>query len=137
MGLTQPNGNRVLQSSDALISLEPIYEYLSEKGYRAEMEAVLIEGVAVQFLPVYNPLNEEAVEDAVEFDYEGVTVRVMRAEHLVAIMLQTGRSKDFVRIARFVESDVLDNKALMDILAHHKLKQKWNALGAIHRRLSK
>lgn len=98
---------------------------------------MIIEGVAVQFLPVYNPLNEEAVEAAVEFDYEGVTVRVMRAEHLVAIMLQTGRSKDLVRIARFVESDVLDSKELMDILASHKLKQKWNALGAIQRRLSK
>lgn len=61
----------------------------------------------------------------------------MRAEHLVAIMLQTGRSKDFVRIARFVESEVLDHEELMDILARHKLNKKWNALGAIQRRLSK
>jgi predicted nucleotidyltransferase len=122
---------------NALDVLAPIYEYLTEKKYKPEMEAVLIEGVAVQFLPVFNPLNEEAVADAAEFDYEGVTVKVMRAEHLVAIMLQTGRSKDLVRIARFVESDVLDDKALMDILARHKLKQRWNALGAIQRRLSK
>jgi hypothetical protein len=122
---------------DALDMLTPIYQYLEAKGYKTEMEAIIIEGVAVQFLPVFNPLNEEAVERAAEFDYEGVSVRVMRAEHLVAIMLQTGRSKDFVRIARFVESDVLDNKALMDILARHRLKQKWTALGAIQRRLSK
>lgn len=55
------------EEENALRILEPIYEYLIPKGYKPEMEAVLIEGVAIQFLPVFNELNEEAVERAVEF----------------------------------------------------------------------
>jgi hypothetical protein len=51
----------------ALVTLEPIYEYLLEKGYKPEMEAVMIEGVAVQFLPVFNELNEEAVDTRLSF----------------------------------------------------------------------
>src|SRR4029078_12425705 len=79
--------------TDALGTLSPIYLYLESKGYKAVDEAVDVEGVAVQFLPVFNPLNEEAVEQARDFDYQGVPVRVMSPEHLMAIMLQTGRSK--------------------------------------------
>lgn len=123
--------------ANAIDMLAPIYEYLGNKGYRPEAEAILIEGVAVQFLPVFNPLNEEAVERAREFDYEGVPVRVMSPEHLVAIMLDTGRSKDYVRIARFIEADAVDRETLLDILAQHKLKQKWTALQNIKRRLTR
>jgi uncharacterized protein (UPF0297 family) len=61
---------------DAIDMLSPIYRYLESKGYKAVDEAVDVEGVAVQFLPVFNPLNEEAVEQAREFDYQGVAVRV-------------------------------------------------------------
>ena len=122
---------------EALVMLEPIYTYLLERGYQAEGEAVNIHGVAVQFLPVYNPLNEEAVEQAREFDYQGVKVNVMSPEHLVAIMLQTGRSKDYVRIARFVEAEAFDAEALRGTLDRHNLKREWSKLGVLERRLSR
>src|SRR6185436_19793031 len=127
--------------ANAIDMLTPVYAYLATKGFEPKAEAVVIHGVAVQFLPVFNPLNEEAVETARELDYEGVPVGVMSPEHLVAIMLQTGRTKDLVRIARFAESDAIDRDTLSDILARHKLKQRWNALANnledIKRRLAK
>ena len=79
----------------------------------------------MQFLPVYNPLIEEAVEQAREVEYLQIPVRVISAEHLVAIMLDTGRPKDYARIARFLELDVLDMASLTDILLRHNLKDKW------------
>lgn len=124
--------------TNAILMLTPIYDYLKSKHYESDAtqgEAVNIEGVAVQFLPVFNPLNEEAVEHAREFDYAGVPVRVMSPEHLVAIMLQTGRPKDFVRVARFLETDAFDAELLTEILKRHRLDKEWEALMKLQRRL--
>lgn len=41
-------------SPTGLISVSPIYAYLTERGYVAEGEAINIEGWPVQFLPVFN-----------------------------------------------------------------------------------
>jgi hypothetical protein len=109
----------------ALDILSPIYEYLKKYGYHPEGAMVNIEGWPVQFLPVFKPLIEEAVEQANETVYNQTPVRVMRAEHLVAIMLDTGRPKDYARMARFLEADVLDMDALLDILSLHDLDAKW------------
>jgi hypothetical protein len=119
---------------DALDMLRPIYDYLKAKGYVPEVEAISIEGVAVQFLPVFNPLNEEAVQDSKEFDYMGVPVRVMSPEHLVAIMLQTGRAKDYVRVARFLEADVFDRDMLHQTLDRHGLVKESKTLRRLERR---
>lgn len=110
--------------SDLMI-LAPIYEFLSGLGYQAERENVNIEGWPVQFLPVFNALTEEAVERAVEFDYKKRPVRVMRPEHLVAIMLDTGRAKDYARIDLFLKGQVLNLEALAAVLSRHRLKSKW------------
>src|SRR5688572_29250797 len=82
----------------ALLSLTPVYDYLLPRGYRAEGEYVHIGNWPVQFLPPAGPLEEEAIACARETDVETVPVRVMTAEHLVAIALSTGRPKDFSRI---------------------------------------
>lgn len=91
-------------------------------------------------MPVFNPLNEEAVEHAREFDYMGIRVKVMSPEHLVAIMLQTGRTKDYVRVARFIEADAFDPKVLNEILDRHGLTQTarkaWRAVRILERRVA-
>jgi len=38
-----------------LITLTPIYNYLSDLGYKPQHGAIEIEGWAVQFLPAVNP----------------------------------------------------------------------------------
>ncbi len=49
--------------------LAPIYKYLREKGYKPQVEHVQIEGVPVQFIPVYNELVREAVQNSVKANY--------------------------------------------------------------------
>jgi len=112
-------------SSGALLTLAPIYDYLTRCGYRTEGEYVVIEDWPVQFLPPTNALGEEAVAQAVATEVEGVPTRVISAEHLVAMALQTGRAKDYSRILQFVESGVLDADKLDAILNRHGLLGKW------------
>src|SRR5947209_5105811 len=103
--------------SGGLITLTPIYEYLARKGYEAEGEVVKVGGWPVQFLPTYNPLVAEAVEQAIKIKFKRTWTRVMTAEHLVAIMLQTGGSKDYARAAKFLEGGVAYVARLNDILS--------------------
>lgn len=105
--------------------LAPLYKYLSALGYKGQREAIDIEGWPVQFLPVFNPLLEEAVAQAREVRFQRTKTRVMQAEHLVAIMLQTGRPKDHARIVQFMEHEVVDQERLADILTRHGLIEKW------------
>src|SRR5207244_13191406 len=58
-----------IPSAGMLLSLDHIYQYLESKGYSAIGDAIDIEGWPVQFLPVFNTLLEEALEDANEIDY--------------------------------------------------------------------
>jgi len=112
-------------SASGLISLSPIYEALRARGYSEEAECVLIEGVPVQFLPAYNRLLEEALEQAKAIDYENIPARVLRAEHLVAIAVQTGRAKDRERVRILREQGNLDGSYLTDALRRHGLDEKW------------
>lgn len=116
------------QANTPIVSLEPVYAYLTELGYAAEGEYVVIEGWPVQFLSAQG-LVEEAIIEAKEFDLDtGVRTFVFSAEHLVAIALQTGRSKDKTRVGQFVEEGVLDYQRLDEILRRHLLIDKWTRL---------
>src|SRR5438093_1365934 len=88
-------------------------------------QCVLIEGVPVQFLPVYNSLVEEALKETQEIRYEDVPARVLRGEHLVAISLQTGRTKDRERVRILREQAKLDQNFLADVLRRYQLEDKW------------
>ena len=113
------------QSDSGLITLSPLYEALRARGYQEEAECVLIEGVPVQFLPAYNALLEEALKEALETLYEQTPARVLRAEHLIAICVQTGRDKDRQRVRTFMEQASLDRSLLTDILQRHGLEAKF------------
>jgi len=108
-------------TSGALLTLSPLYEALRALGYREEKECVNIEGVPVQFLPAYNALVEEALAEAREMMYEATPTRVLRAEHLLAIALQTGRAKDRERVRLLREQASLDSDYLATLLARHGL----------------
>ena len=112
-------------TAGGLLTLAPIYDALRARGYTEENECVLIEGVPVQFLPAYNALVEEALDQAQKVMFEGVPTRVLRSEHLVAICLQTGRNKDRERVRILREQAKLDLNFLGDVLDRHKLEEKW------------
>jgi hypothetical protein len=111
----------------ALYTLDPLYRRLEAMGFHAEKECVIIDQVPVQFLPAYNPLLEEALQDAVDVVYEDVPTRVLSAEHLVAVSVQTGRAKDRMRIPMFQEANVLNIDKLQAILHRHGLMERWLA----------
>ena len=94
-------------------------------GYPAEGDAIQIEGWPVQFLPASQPLMAAAVREAVTREADGLTTRVMTAEHLMAIALQTGRAKDHARLVMFVEAGIADMDRLRDILTRHSLLDAW------------
>src|SRR5437762_11933184 len=108
-----------------LLTLAPLYDALRARGYSEEAECVMIEGVPVRFLPAYNVLLEEALKEAQEIMYEDLPARVLRSEHLVAVCLQTGRSKDRERVRILREQAKLDQNFLADVLRRHQLEDKW------------
>jgi hypothetical protein len=108
-----------------LLTLAPVYEALRQRGYTEAGENVSIEGVPVQFLPAYNPLVEEALAEARDTRYEQTPTRVLRAEHLAAIMVQTGRDKDRQRFSSFLREAELDRTYLQDVLRRHGLEDRF------------
>lgn len=111
-------------STGPLLSLTPIYDYLTARGGAAESEHVVIGGWPVQFLPTSNALEQEAVTDAVATELDGVPTWVMSAEYLAAIALRTGRAKDHLRLVQFLEQGVVDRKKLQILLERHGLIAK-------------
>jgi hypothetical protein len=109
----------------SLLSLAPLYDYLKARGGTVKDEHMVVGGWPVQFLPPSNELEREAVAESVATIVEGVTTWVMSAEHLVAIALCTGRSKDHIRILQFIEQDAVDRGKMQGILDRHGLTAKW------------
>src|SRR5262245_33853209 len=114
-----------------LLLLSPIEKALAQMGY-AERTSVgyMVEGWPVQFLPVASPLDDEALDNAVEIDVDvsatpPVKARCLTAEHIVAIALKVGRLKDLARIEAFLSAGQVDLAALKDVLARHHLLDAW------------
>ena len=115
----KPDGSPFMQ-------FQPIFDYLKDKGYRMKGEHFYVEGFPVQFLPTGKNLLDEAIDEANEFQLAGeIVVRVMSPEHLVAVMLDTGRLKDYLRIAVFLQHKVINQEQLQAILNKHDLTKKW------------
>ena len=116
------------ETQDELIAKIPGWDYLRDRGY-SEMrgEALIIEDWPVQFMPVSNALEEEAYMNAETLPFEDTPVRVVLAEHLVAIMLKLGRPKDFARVQMFLSQDAVDREPLLRVIERHGLEEKWKA----------
>ncbi|MDO8644223.1 MAG: hypothetical protein Q7S00_04555 [bacterium] len=116
------------KNSKQLINLSSLYQKLKSQGYLAEKEHVLIEGIPVQFIPAYNPLVEEAVKEAVAKEYEGVPIKVLAIEYLLAIMVDTNRPKDRERIGQLKDQVKFNQKIFGAILKKYSLQDKWEKL---------
>lgn len=111
-----------------IVDLSPLYRSLEAKGFIAEKEHVIIGGIPVQFIPVYNSLVEEAVNQTSTKEYEGVKVKVLKIEHLLAIMIDTNRPKDRERIGKLLNEVTFDQEFLATVLKRHALSKKWEDL---------
>ncbi len=106
-------------------ALAPIYDYLKEKGYKIHREHVIIEGVPVQFIPVYNELIKEAVQNSVAAKYGRINTKVLTVEYLVAVMFQTHRAKDRERLLKIFEEVKVDLKFLRKLLKKFNLYERY------------
>jgi len=115
---------------ESLDVLSPIYDELIRRGCRPEKELIVLEGVPVQLIPVYNRLVREAVETAVQSTYKRVKVRIVKPEYLLAIALQTNRSKDRERAIQLSDQAKLDLKLLVELLKKFGLCDRYRKLKA-------
>jgi hypothetical protein len=111
-------------SGESIVSLDSIYRWSEDRGYPASEEHILIEGVPTQFLPSPSPLADEAVETAATLDYEGVPVKVVKPEYLVALYAEPSArtAKRRERSAMLLEWPGLNRELLDEILDRHGLR---------------
>jgi hypothetical protein len=99
-----------------IVSLAPLDEWATQHGCFAQAEHAMIKGVPVRFLPAH--------DRAASAEYEGVPVRVVRPEHLVALCLEPGAQmlKRRERAAARMESSALDRAVLDELLKRFGLE---------------
>jgi hypothetical protein len=104
-----------------IAGIPAIYSHLRSKGWRIESEHILIKDFPVQFLAA-SGLTEEAVREARQIEYGGVSAKVFRPEYIIAIAASVGRHKDLARIEQLMSQTTIDQALLDDILRRYNLK---------------
>ena len=102
------------------------YEFCAAKGYQPEGEANRVGAWPAQFVPAFSPLTQEAMEQAETADFEGVALRVVRADHLAVIALSVGRARDLTRILALLESGSVNREDIDSLAARHGLADAWH-----------
>ncbi len=111
---------------NTLNPLAGIYGWANEYGYKTENEHIIIEGIPVQFLLAYNNLVEDALinrSEVILFDEKSF---ILKAEYLMAIMLQTGRLSDRERFARFLAEAEYNKTLFIEIIKKFNLQELYN-----------
>jgi len=117
---------------ECLDVLTPIYSFLKKRGYKTSKEHILVEGVPVQFIPVYNELVKDAVINSRKVNYGRLKTNVVGLEYLIAIMLQTYRAKDRERLGAILEETEFDSNRLRLILKKYDLYDKFKKFRSVH-----
>jgi hypothetical protein len=117
-------------SMEGLDPLAAIYQFCADRRYQPEGEAVRVGAWPVQFIPVFNPLTQEALKRAETADFEGVPFRVVRADFLAVIALSVGRAKDWTRILALLESGSVSRDEVARLAARHGLSDAWQRFEA-------
>lgn len=113
------------EPGQVLLDPSPIFAFLTERGLQMEGEYAIIGGWPVQFLAPPGSLGDEAMDQAETADADGTPVRLLRAEHLAAIALATGRAKDKARLQMFLDSPQFVRSTFEDIVKRHGLESLW------------
>lgn len=110
--------------------LEPIYTFCAGRGYIPEGEGIRVGAWPVQFVPVFDALTSESLEQADTVDFEGVPLRVVRAAHLAVIALKVGRAKDYARILALLEAESVTPEEIAGLAGKHGLGEAWKGFAA-------
>jgi hypothetical protein len=113
-----------------LIDLGPIWEHFVAGGASAEGQFLRVSRLLVDFVPVADALDADALEHAVEIRLGAQATRVLTAEHAVAVAVRTARPQDRLKIERLLTSapQALDRPRLERILEKHGLLLKWRQM---------
>ena len=101
-----------------------IYQWTGALGFGVNAEHIMIHGVPVQFLPAFNELVVSAIHEASSHDYDGVVVRVVDPEHLVALALQAGGPRRRERAWQLLQAGVVNRERLRAILQTHHIETR-------------
>ncbi len=112
---------------EGLIVLSPIYEYFRKRGYTWKGHWIIVEGIPIDIFPA-DPLETEAIEQAVEVEYAGIQAKVMTPEYLIALFLRAGREKDRIKIGMLLEQSGVDRERLKEILERYGLFERFKSI---------
>jgi hypothetical protein len=118
-------------SAHPLAPLEDVYAYLRQRGHVPENEFIRIEGLPVQFLPAQSSsgLAKAALDNAVSQPYSPkIAFWLFTPEYLIALALELGRNKDFLRVLRLLDNPTAPPNLplLRDLIGRFNLSAKWN-----------
>jgi hypothetical protein len=113
--------------------LAPIFSFCRSRGFHPEGQRIRVGEWPVQFIPPFNPLTEMALREGVTEDFEGVPIRVVRADYLVLIALDAGRPKDIARIMRMVEAGAVTLRGLTPLAQRFGLARKLKHFASRYR----
>ncbi len=105
--------------------LSPVYEYCKNKGFKPEGEAIRVGEWPAQFIPAFDRLTKDAMNDADVTDLDGIAIRVVKASYLAVIALSVGRVKDFMRILALIESKSVSEKEIQGLAQKYSLTDQW------------
>lgn len=108
-----------------VLDMSHIYEFARRRGFKADHEFIVIHGWLVQFVESgADPLWRDAVSAPQIVEVGTVEVPVIKPEFLVAMWLSAGRPKDYEKIARFIESGLVNEKDFF-IVDDYGMKVEW------------
>ena len=108
-------------AENEILVLTDIYDYLKFRGYDKWVgQWIITDGIPVEFIPAQG-LEEDAVKNTVEVEYEGVKTKVITPEYLIASFLKTSREKDKIKIQMLLEQAEVDIGKLEEILTKYGL----------------
>lgn len=112
-------------TKNQLAPLSDIYEWARQNNYEIKDEHIIIGDLPVQFLPAYNKLVEEALENSTKIVLFDTETSIIKPEYLMAIMLQTNRPKDRERMLQFLNYVDYSQELLENLLKKYILLEKF------------
>lgn len=117
------------KQNSIFVILDPLFEYLKSRGGRWEErkgKKVFVLGVwPVDFTPATTKLVEEAMQNANLFEVSGTHFKMFSPEYLVAVALETNRSKDRYKAEMLLSNAKVDLPLLEEILKKYNLFEKY------------
>jgi hypothetical protein len=120
----------VLVASGDSRRLAVLAPFCAERGYPPDGEVIRVGDWPLHFMPAFDPLTREAMEQAEVVDFDGTNLRVVRADYLAVIALSVGRPKDFARILALIELETVSPSAIKALARKHGLQDSWRRFEA-------